>query len=92
MTSQHWAVLFAAATLIAVLTGVLAWRRRHRTPAAVALVVTMSGHVEHQPADRIGAAGAVVEEGVPRGVPRHRLILDERVDEAVERLARDVVA
>ncbi|PWW23743.1 diguanylate cyclase (GGDEF)-like protein [Geodermatophilus normandii] len=43
MTPQLWAAVFAGATLVAVCTGVLAWRRRDRTPAATALAATMSG-------------------------------------------------
>ncbi|NEM04812.1 histidine kinase N-terminal 7TM domain-containing diguanylate cyclase [Geodermatophilus normandii] len=43
MTPQLWAVVFACAAVVAVGTGVLAWRRRDRTPAATALAVTMGG-------------------------------------------------
>jgi diguanylate cyclase (GGDEF)-like protein len=43
MTPQLWVVVFACAALVAVVTAVLAWRRRSRTPAAVALATTMGG-------------------------------------------------
>ena len=43
MTPEGWAVLFAGAAVIAVVTALLAWQRRARTPAATALAVTMTG-------------------------------------------------
>ncbi|MDT0277810.1 diguanylate cyclase [Blastococcus goldschmidtiae] len=43
MTPQQWALLFACAAVVAVVTAVLAWRRRGRTPAATALALTMVG-------------------------------------------------
>jgi diguanylate cyclase (GGDEF)-like protein len=53
MTPQLWAVVFACAGLVAVCTGVLAWRRRHRTPAATALAATMSGVATWSAADAV---------------------------------------
>jgi diguanylate cyclase (GGDEF)-like protein len=43
MTPQRWALLFACAAVVALVTAVLAWQRRDRTFAATALVVTMTG-------------------------------------------------
>lgn len=43
MTPQRWALLFACAAVVAVVTAALAWQRRDRTPAATALAVTMAG-------------------------------------------------
>lgn len=53
MTPQLWAVVFACAGLVAVCTGVLAWKRRHRTPAATALAATMSGVATWSAADAV---------------------------------------
>ncbi|GAB3323785.1 hypothetical protein GCM10027451_47560 [Geodermatophilus aquaeductus] len=53
MTPLLWAVVFACAGLVAVCTGVLAWRRRHRTPAATALAATMSGVATWSTADAV---------------------------------------
>ncbi|MGY2130137.1 histidine kinase N-terminal 7TM domain-containing diguanylate cyclase [Blastococcus sp. SYSU DS0617] len=43
MTPQQWALLFACAAVVAVVTASLAWQRRDRTPAATALAVAMTG-------------------------------------------------
>ncbi len=43
MTPQQWALLFACAVVVAVVTAVLAWRRRGRSPAATWLALTMAG-------------------------------------------------
>ena len=43
MTPHRWALLFACAAVVALVTAVLAWQRRDRTFAATALVVTMTG-------------------------------------------------
>lgn len=43
MTPQQWALLFTCAAIIALVTAVLAWRRRGRTPAATALAMAMGG-------------------------------------------------
>jgi diguanylate cyclase (GGDEF)-like protein len=43
MTPQQWALLFACASVVGLVTAVLAWQRRERTPAATALAVTMAG-------------------------------------------------
>ena len=53
MTAEWWALVFACAALVATCTGVLAWRRRHRTPAATALAVTMSGVAAWSVADAL---------------------------------------
>ncbi len=43
MTPHEWALLFACAAVVAVITAALAWQRRDRTPAATALAMTMTG-------------------------------------------------
>ncbi|MGY1772091.1 histidine kinase N-terminal 7TM domain-containing diguanylate cyclase [Blastococcus sp. SYSU D00813] len=43
MSLQPWWPAFACAAVVAVVTAVLAWQRRSRTPAATALTVTMAG-------------------------------------------------
>ncbi|MGY1709778.1 diguanylate cyclase [Geodermatophilus sp. SYSU D00758] len=53
MTSQGWALVYAAATGVAVVTAVLAWRWRHRTPAATALAVTMAATATWSAADAL---------------------------------------
>ena len=53
MTTQQWAPLFALATTVALVTAVLAWRRRDRTPAAHALAVTMVGLAAWAAADAL---------------------------------------
>ncbi|WP_336027505.1 histidine kinase N-terminal 7TM domain-containing diguanylate cyclase [Geodermatophilus sp. FMUSA9-8] len=53
MTAGSWAVVFGCATLVAVGTGVLAWRRRRRTPAATALAATMTGVAAWSAADAL---------------------------------------
>jgi hypothetical protein len=51
MSATAWALVFACAAVVATCTGVLAWRRRDRTPAAPALAVTMSGVATWSTAD-----------------------------------------
>jgi diguanylate cyclase (GGDEF)-like protein len=51
MSAMQWALVFACAAVVAACTGVLAWRRRDRTPAATALAVTMAGVVTWSTAD-----------------------------------------
>ena len=51
MSATQWALVFACAAVVAACTGVLAWRRRDRTPAATALAVTMAGVVTWSLAD-----------------------------------------
>ncbi|MGY1652201.1 histidine kinase N-terminal 7TM domain-containing diguanylate cyclase [Geodermatophilus sp. SYSU D01119] len=53
MTAEWWALVFACAALVATCTGLLAWRRRSRTPAATALAVTMSGVATWSTADAL---------------------------------------
>ncbi|MCF6743629.1 diguanylate cyclase [Blastococcus sp. KM273128] len=43
MSPQQWALLFASAAVVALVTAGLAWQRRERTPAATALAATMAG-------------------------------------------------
>ena len=43
MAATALQVVFGCAALVAVCTAVLAFRRRHRTPAATALAATMAG-------------------------------------------------
>src|SRR5919112_396749 len=51
MSATQWALVFACAAVVAACTGVLAWQRRDRTPAATALAVTMAGVVTWSTAD-----------------------------------------
>lgn len=53
MTPHQWALLFTSATVVAVGTAVLAWRRRDRTPAATALAVAMGGVAVWSGADAV---------------------------------------
>lgn len=53
MTAERWALVFACAALVATVTAVPAWRRRHRTPAATALAVTMAGVATWSGADAL---------------------------------------
>ncbi|WP_346618970.1 diguanylate cyclase [Blastococcus montanus] len=67
MTSQRWAVLFACAAVIAVVVGVLAWRRRDRTPAAIAFAGTMAGVATWSGADALlfGIGSELVRRAYP---------------------------
>ena len=51
MTPHQWALLFTCAGIVALVTAVLAWRRRGRTPAATALAVAMAGLTTWSAAD-----------------------------------------
>lgn len=53
MTAQSWALLFAAATVVSLGTGALAWRRRGLNPAATALAVSMLGVAVWSAADAV---------------------------------------
>jgi diguanylate cyclase (GGDEF)-like protein len=67
MTPEGWAVLFAGAAVIAVVTALLAWRRRDRTPAATALAVTMSGVALWSASSALiyASASVVVQDSYP---------------------------
>lgn len=67
MTPQGWAVLFAGAAVTAVVTAVLAWRQRDRTPAATALAVTMSAVALWSASSALiyASASVVVQDSYP---------------------------
>src|SRR3712207_4682221 len=67
MTPEGWALLFAGAAAVAVVTVLLAWRRRDRTPAATALAVTMSGVALWSTSSALiyASASVVVQDGYP---------------------------
>jgi diguanylate cyclase (GGDEF)-like protein len=67
MTPQRWALLFACAAVVALVTAGLAWRRRDRTPAATALAATMAGAAVWSAADAVlhGMGSALVRSVYP---------------------------
>ena len=67
MAPEGWAVLFAVAAVIAVVTALLAWQRRGSTPAAIALAVTMTGVTLWSASSALihAAASVVVRDSYP---------------------------
>ena len=65
-------------------------RRAQRVRRSIERLVAIAGDPQHEPADRIGRAAAVVEHVGPRGVASRRDILTERAHEIVEERQRQI--
>jgi GGDEF domain-containing protein len=81
MSATQWALVFASAAVVAACTGVLAWRRRDRTPAATALAVTVSIGVAVCPAD--GSDPAALQEAADHALYTAKATGRDRVVAAV---------
>ncbi|SEO42122.1 histidine kinase N-terminal 7TM domain-containing diguanylate cyclase [Trujillonella endophytica] len=89
MTQQHWALVFACAAVVALVTAALAWRRRGRTPAATALAAAMLGVAAWSAADAV--VYSVASDAVRRVFPPVLLASVGLVCVAVYVVARTVV-
>ena len=66
-------------------------RRAQRVRRSIEGLVSIAGDAEHQPADRVGRAGAVVEHVNPALVAAGRHILAERTEQIREQRDRQIV-
>ena len=55
------------------------------------LSITITAEIENQSAHWVGRIDAVIEDGVPRGVALHPLVLAKRSQQIAERLLRNIL-